>query len=379
MMISAVRWCVLIFAGSTSVAVPSVAQLARWTLTEPSAVSIGGEGDPQTEFLRIGGVAFTDAHEILVANTSSQELRVFDERGQFLRSYGRSGSGPGEFRRMSWVARSNDSLFLYDFGQRRVSVFSARTGFLGSTQLPALSAMEVAYPVGRLANGEFVVLPVKPASAERSEGTYRDSIRVGVVPANPRSVVVWLGTFPYMTHLAVSPSITGRPMPPGIYRFGPGFHVAAAADRVWIGDSGQAELRAFDAAGRMTQIRLPWTPRPFDDAAFNRARRRELDGARDERARVAISAQYDARYRPQTEPFFSRLIPSRSGSLWVERYRTDPGDAADYLVLDRAGKPMAQLSGPPGFTPYEVGDDYVLGVSRDADGVEAVVMYHLGK
>jgi hypothetical protein len=77
MIIGTVRWCVVIFAGSTSVTVPCGAQLARWSLTEPSAVSIGGEGDPHAEFLRIGGVARTDAHEIIVANTSSQELRVY--------------------------------------------------------------------------------------------------------------------------------------------------------------------------------------------------------------------------------------------------------------------------------------------------------------
>ncbi len=380
MSIDSVRWCALIIAGSTSVAVPVGAQLARWTLTEPPAVSIGREGDPHKEFLRIGGVARTDAREIIVANTGSQELRVFDERGAFLRSYGRAGSGPGEFRNMSWVSRSTDSLFLFDVGQRRVSVFSARTGFLGITTLPALSALEIANPVGRLADGSFVVLPVTPVSPGPSERTLRDSIRVGVVPATPGGPVVWIGTFPYMTRLAI-PLVTGQPMAPAVvYRFGPGFHVAVTADRVWIGDSGQAELRAFDGTGRlMNQVRLPWTPRPFDEAAVNRARQRELDGVQQERDRVVISARYDAKYRPQTEPFFSRLVPSRGGGLWVERYRTNPGDAADYLVIDPAGKPMAQLKGPPGFTPYEVGDDYVLGVSRDADGVETVVIYNLRK
>ena len=44
---------------------------------------------------------------------------------------------------------------------------------------------------------------------------------------------------------------------------------------------------------------------------------------------------------------------------------------------DAAGRWLCDVTMPARFAPKEIGADYVLGVARDDDNVEAVVMYRL--
>jgi hypothetical protein len=48
-------------------------------------------------------------------------------------------------------------------------------------------------------------------------------------------------------------------------------------------------------------------------------------------------------------------------------------------VFDATGRWLGDMSMPPRFVPLEVGADYVLGRSRDADNVPRAVMYRLEK
>lgn len=74
----------------------------------PLAVSIGADGT------------------LYVADGSAGEVRVFSSHGRWLRTFGHRGKGPGEFLSVSSLQLSTDedSLFLYDPTNNRVTVFS---------------------------------------------------------------------------------------------------------------------------------------------------------------------------------------------------------------------------------------------------------------
>jgi hypothetical protein len=60
-------------------------------------------------------------------------------------------------------------------------------------------------------------------------------------------------------------------------------------------------------------------------------------------------------------PAFSRLVLGIMGELWVSEF-----------------DPSTNLPGPPArFVPYEMGRDYVAGVSFADDGVERVTLWRL--
>lgn len=85
--------------------------------------AVGGESGPL-----IGdpiSVAVDQQGNVYVADGHRSFVWVLSPEGDSLNTIGRSGQGPGEFTHPSWVTVGpNDSLFVYDGGRRRVSVFS---------------------------------------------------------------------------------------------------------------------------------------------------------------------------------------------------------------------------------------------------------------
>jgi hypothetical protein len=82
-----------------------------------------------------------------------------------------------------------------------------------------------------------------------------------------------------------------------------------------------------------------------------------------------------------------RWLRSRTGELWVRTYVSEDGFRAsvwptnavpsDWSIYDRQGRWVADCRLPARFSPVDVGADYVLGVSRDADDVERVSLWNL--
>ncbi len=65
-----------------------------------------------------------DADRLAVADWDSQEIRVFDLRGQYVETLGRRGEGPGEFKALGHVASfPGGAVVGWDEGARRVTMF----------------------------------------------------------------------------------------------------------------------------------------------------------------------------------------------------------------------------------------------------------------
>ena len=102
-----------------------------WQLSEEPLMEIGvQEGNPTYE-LHTATSSFRAADgRIIVGNTGSQEVRVFDARGRHLWTAGGSGRGPGEFRWLSRVYRlPADSIMALDMAGNRLSVFDGNGEF----------------------------------------------------------------------------------------------------------------------------------------------------------------------------------------------------------------------------------------------------------
>ncbi len=99
----------------------------RWSL-ELLHVIQPPEGAPG-ELMRPSDVAVMDDGTVLVVEGGPAHVKVFDAGGAYLRSIGRAGAGPGEFR-AAWIAARNDSLFVQDPQNARGSTFRVSTGEL---------------------------------------------------------------------------------------------------------------------------------------------------------------------------------------------------------------------------------------------------------
>ena len=77
---------------------------------------------------RTGRMAIGRTGHVYVADSSVPTVYVFSASGDFVTSIGRRGEGPGEFIRPSGIfVGDNDSLFVFDFDLRRISVFAPET------------------------------------------------------------------------------------------------------------------------------------------------------------------------------------------------------------------------------------------------------------
>jgi hypothetical protein len=363
---------------------------STWRISTEPEVVIGSEGDPRYEFSGVSGVALLPEGGVAVADGGSQEIRVYDASGTYLRSLGGTGDGPGEFRALGTIRNRGDSILAIGQAFRapaRFQIFDAEHGYLdGAVLRPAAEPRGVApraivSPTALLVESGpgWRVMPPAPAA-----GTLvHDSVTLGLVQLAETQVVRWIGEFPNVVFYSYD-------LPPG----GPVERTIATStlcpslvlggtsdDRVWIGDAGTGTIAVYDTTGsRVMEFMFPVPSRSFDDAALREAREAALARVEDpDRTgwRASIEAMYSAELRPPTAPRFTGFTAGPDGEVWVRLYSELPDAAQQAVVLDRNGKDIARATIPAGLRLSAVSRDRIVGVRRDADGVEQISIHRL--
>jgi hypothetical protein len=99
-------------------------------------VTLGRPTDSLTPFGAHLSVVRNAKGEYIVGPSTSYSLIVYDANGRQVRSVGRRGPGPGEFRTtlMNHIAGRGDTLFVFEWLPGRVSVFRPDLTFVGETR-----------------------------------------------------------------------------------------------------------------------------------------------------------------------------------------------------------------------------------------------------
>jgi hypothetical protein len=355
------------------------AQLPEWLVEADPAVVIGPDAGAHGEFAFILSAARLSDGSVAVVSRGTHDIRVFDARGRHLRTHGRKGAGPGEYDQPSYVGRSGDTLFIFDFSFRRVTALHAIAGVSKTRLLRPDSAGISVYPVVRLADGTLLSISLPVTSMRRPDGLRRGDIALETIGDDGAETRTDLGRFPWLTSLARNPGNSERAMSVGSYEFGPGLHFTRSGDLLIIGDGAEPRLQYIRANGtRVADVALPLERRAFDQKAVAAARDKLLSISA-ERIHESITHEHEPRYLPETQPYFRELREGPDGEVWVERFRVDRFASAEFLVIGADRKPRARLVLPPGLRPLEVGRDYILGIVTDEDGVENVVMHRYAR
>ena len=349
----------------------SLSEAAPWVLDTNSFVDVGGATSETTgEFSGYTYPVRLTSGRIVVA--TGGELRYFDARGNWQRSVGRPGAGPGEFKNLGWLSRGTiDTLFTYDWSLRRFSTFSGE-GELIREQAGPLGNYR---PTGVLEGGAFLLQYEKSVDNSAAVGAARDTVElVTVDPGGTRGKVIgrFLGSDYLVSRFDRAMSVSELP-------FGSELLVSVRGANVYVGRSDRAEILVLGPDGQVVRL-LRWdmAPSPVTSVDIDQYIAARAATMREGPFRaLRIAALKEAPF-PRNKPLFSTLLIGEDGAIWIGRYSATAAPTV-FDVFDSTGRSIGHVEMPTGLRPTQISASFVLGTWEDPDDVQHVRVHALRK
>ena len=366
-------------AGVTIVEHPlsALESVSRWTVSATPSVAVGSDyGSSEAyEFYQIQAVDRLSTGEVVVLDGASQEIRVYDERGEHLRSFGGRGEGPGEFMAASWLlVTSADSLAVYDRNLRRLTLFDA-AGRFGRTVALGQPGPGFRRTYGLLGDGSVLVSARVPDANLLPVGLQRDSVMLRRIAMTGEQLSP-IGTFPGPQNFWFTSTEelgAGEAL-----AFGTTLEVAVGDSPVYVGRSDRYEIHGYDESGKLRQlIRMEAVAQPVTPGMMQAYMRRNLALYPDSATRERFRRVEEAMPLPAVTPKISRLRVDREHNLWVRTCLVHPDSTPDWHVFARTGSLLATVRLPAELDERVLEDGRITGLTRDAADVERVVVYNV--
>lgn len=355
-----------------------------WSVGPDTLLSIGGSDEREGYALfDVRSATVLSDGRIAVANRGTAEIRFYTNAGTYVGAVGGKGQGPGEYLTIKeMVPLPGDSLLVLSLRPGLTWLDSLGTYVRGLNVTP----MDGVAPCRIAEGGTFLLRDGRLLlKQDDNAGMQGCAVSRDDVHRNTALVTIYdpgsghsdtLGIFPSTERQGLAFLPHGRSL------------LTAVSDRhVFVGDTGADSILVFDPGGKA----LGALPTPFPRAAIpTRGMEKKEETWRGSDGRpVTAALQY-----PEAYPRLGRLLADEAGLLWVMEYPrvriargawtvalidglsyAEPG--CTWVILDPERGPVAQATMPDGLFPLEIGEDYVLGLSRDEMNVETLLLYRL--
>lgn len=328
---------------------------------------------------------------IALVQMQDANIQFFDSGGVHLGSFGRQGSGPGEFRRPTRGGWVGDTLWISDTELRRVTLISPERDLVRT--LPPLAAarpsptnaarfptFSFVFPYGLLAN-DLLLTSVTGAAGDplaeafqgtpllrvTSDGVIQDLITE--IPQNPCSVNVTIpgGSASAQVPFCASPEWAVSPDGARLAILTTdGIGPEGGKFRVSVVDSRQAS-EIFSRSYPFEGVPIPRAA--VDSAISDRAARAPIP-----ELRQAIEGA-GRRSVPPVYPPVRGIVLGADGRLLVGLRGGPRGNP--WLILNSEGDVVGHITVPQDVTLRVADADHVWGLERDELGVESVVRFSL--
>ncbi len=333
-----------------------------WTVDPEPLVdlALGGTGEKHL-FHAVRGMVGTSDGSVAVADGGSHEIRLYSATGEFRRSAGGRGAGPGEFDLIVGLTRGRgDTLIALDHSDR-LALFAADLTFARYLPLPPFALAAHALDDGTL------VVETEMMSLDILEegGLVRVPTVLWRLDPNDAGADSIGQTAGEEQHVVVSGPRVGQT---GTL-FGRRSHIATHGGRIHLGHAGSMEVEERTSAGELVRIlRIPGFPLGLSPESIHKERSAMLGDdppAWWERTVADIPA-------PSTRPAYDGLLVDPSGAVWLRpfRGRSEQEVPETWQVLASDGTWLGGVEFPRDFRVMEIGMDVVLGVRRDELDVE---------
>ncbi len=314
---------------------------------------------------------------VVVADASGPALHFIDAAGKLIKSAGRAGQGPGDFRTVTWVAKCGaEGIVAWDFAQTRATVYDDAGTMRRTFALGGRGGAQTSSSCND--RGQFVQMGGFRRVAPPTPPDQALGYSFLQFFASPQIVGTRSDTLAALAEVPVGEMVAGNmggrgsggmPRPIGAQTA-----FALSADRLYVGIADSSLIAVFGLDGkRLATITVHVPPRATTRANYERAAEISLsmvptqmrDGAR--KWVLAIPM-------PMKLPPFTGLYVDPVGALWV--VLSAPGDADTRLrSYATDGRVLGNITIPVNLNVFEVGANYVLGAREDANGEQYVSIY----
>ncbi len=296
------------------------------------------EGLEEYMFQQIGSIAVDEDERIYISDWKESHIKVYNQSGEYLRTIGRRGQGPGEFQRITRIQiLKQNELFVFDGNSRRLSFFSLDGRFIKLKSVPAIQALDLMMNSKGELLANAVQLNPQSAQAVTSVGIYDSEFR------------------PVKTLIASEPQDVLMPFLP--------FNVWTPLknETILVGFNKFYDLHIFDFQGNLIKrIKKDFAPVKIT--------------TEEKRERLKSLQQPLYKEVPNSHPAFRKVTDDDEGRLFVETWeQPESGDGHVFNVHDKEGRFLSTitLKFPP--KVWKKGKLYTI--ETDEEGYQYVKRY----
>ncbi len=286
------------------------------------------EADTMETFAEVLAVDADGTGRIYVLDGQYQEIRVFNRDGDYVRTIGRTGGGPGEFRGAFGMSFDGDGrLWVADVPNARYSVFDTSGAFI-TVYRREVTRYGYRWEGGHVASGALYDYTGVTVGEERKPALVRYD------PVEGYADTVQLPEFdPPVFDFRNDEGLGSIAMMP----FGSNLRwVIDPRGYIWAGISSEFCIYQISLAGdTLRAVQREFAPVEVTGD--------EREAALDRIERSAQGRPVDASRIPSQKPAFDRFVVDEYGYLWVLPSRTAEQQGTFFDVFDPEGTYLGQL------------------------------------
>ena len=333
------------------------------SLAEAPDTRVASPGSDEWAIFQVEDLDRLKDGRLVVVNRSSRQLLMFGRDGEFLRSIGRRGEGPGEFvDPIELGVVDGDSIVVWDWGLGRLMLFGPDGSYGRSVRLqpPVVNPTGYVGMLGQqgIAIGNHDLRPFKMQLTAQFLQVLRYSWSGELLDTLATLPYGELGLVDPETSMMGSPHFESR----GVF--------TTHDDLLYTSDGKSPEVRVHRGARLESIVR--WEPddlsvRDEDVEAYRAA---WLEGAGD--LTPLFRKRLDAFPFKDAFPAVMEIQVDPQGRIWTRNFARPDATANEWLGFAETGELICRLSVPRALRVFRFDAAAVVGVHRDEMGVESI-------